>query len=106
MKQLISIGLVVTGAAVGLLSTLGDGWGLKLLMAGLGAFVGAVAGVSLSGHRHSDVPSRLTDETLRGLGTTDDDLLDNYWCDNGHPPFMRPPSPDGKQFGGADSETE
>ena len=48
MRKLIFIGFIVAGSAVGLLSTLGNGWGLKLFMMCLGALVGAAAGGALS----------------------------------------------------------
>ena len=48
MRKLIFIGSIVAGSAVGLLATLGDGWGLKLFMMCLGALVGAAAGGALS----------------------------------------------------------
>ena len=44
MRKLIFIGFVIAGSAVGLLSTLGDGWGLKLFLMCLGALVGGAAG--------------------------------------------------------------
>ena len=101
MRKLIFIGLIVAGSAVGLLSTLGDGWGLRLLMMCVGALVGTAGGGALSriGLGGSPVPRR--DDTLRGLGTTPEDLVDNFWRDEGHPQFMKPPSPDNKQFGGS-----
>jgi len=101
MRKLIFIGFIVAGSAVGLLSTLGDGWGLRLLMMCVGALVGTAGGGALSriGLGGSPVPRR--DDTLRGLGTTPEDLVDNYWRDEGHPQFMKPPSPDNKQFGGS-----
>lgn len=99
MRKLIFIGFVVAGSAVGLFSTLGDGWALKLLMVCIGALAGAAAGGALS---RMDRGGRMfhRNETLRGLGTTSDDLMDNYWRDEGHPQFMEPPSPDSKPFGG------
>lgn len=101
MRKLIFIGFIVAGSAIGLLSTLGDGWGLKFFMMCGGALVGAAAGGGLSsiGRGGSRVPRQ--DGTLRGLGTTPEDLADNYWRDEGHPQFMKPPSPDDKQFGGS-----
>ncbi len=100
MRKLIVIGFIVAGSAAGLLSTLGDGWALKLFMMCLGALVGAVAGGALSriGRRGRPMPRR--DDALRGLGTTSEDLVDNYWRDEGYPQFMKPPSPDSKEFGG------
>ena len=100
MRKLIFIGSIVAGSAVGLLATLGDGWGLKLFMMCLGALVGAAAGGALSRIGRGGRPMPHRDDSLRGLGTTSEDLLDNYWRVEGHPKFMNPPSPDSKQFGG------
>lgn len=101
MPKLIFVGFIVAGSAVGLLASLGDGWGLKLLMVSFGALVGAAVGGGLAkigrGGRHAVREH----QTLRGLGTTPEDLMDNYWRDEGHPQFMKPPSPDNKQFGGS-----
>ena len=100
MRKLVVIGFVIAGAAIGLLSSLGETWALKVFMMGLGGLVGAIAGAALSriGQGSSSTPRR--DDALRGLGTTPEDLMDNYWRDEGHPQFMKPPSPDSKQFGG------
>lgn len=101
MRKLIFIGFIVAGSAIGLLSTLGDGWSLKFFMMCGGALVGTAVGGGLLriGRGESLVPRQ--DDTLRGLGTTPEDLVDNYWRDEGHPQFMKPPSPDNKQFGGS-----
>ncbi len=100
MRKLIFIGFVVAGVAIGLLSAMGEAWGLKLFMLALGGLVGATAGAALSrtGQGGQPIPSR--DDALRGLGATSEDLMENYWRDEGHPQFMKPPSSDSKQFGG------
>lgn len=100
MRKLIFVGFIVAGSAIGLLSALGERWALKGFMIGLGALVGATAGAVLSRIGQGGRPISRRDETLRGLGTTSEDLMDNYWRDEGHPQFMKPPSPDSKQFGG------
>ena len=100
MKKLIFIGLTLLGAAVGLLSTLGDGWSLKLFMMCFGVLVGATAGGAISRIGRGSRPMPHRDDILRGLGTTSEDLMVNYWRDEGHPQFMKQPSPDSKQFGG------
>ena len=100
MRKLVVIGFVMAGAAIGLLSSLGETLALKVFMMGLGALIGAIAGAALSriGQGSRSTPRR--DDALRGLGTTSEDLMDNYWRDEGHPQFMKPPSADSKQFGG------
>jgi hypothetical protein len=100
MRKFIFIGFVVAGSSVGLLSTLGDGWGLKLFMTCLGALSGAAFGGALSRIGRNGRPMLRRDDTLRGLGTTSEDLMDNYWRDEGHPQFMKPPSSVSEEFGG------
>lgn len=100
MRKLILIGFIITGSAIGLLSALGETWALKGFMMGLGALIGATAGAALSRIGQGGRPTPRRDDALRGLGTTSEDLMDNYWRDEGHPQFMKPPSPDSKQFGG------
>lgn len=76
----------------------GASWGPRLVVMFFGALGGAAVGGAFSGMRK---PGRPREDALRGLGTTDEDRLDNYWRDQGHPQFMKPPSPDSKQFGGS-----
>ena len=100
MRKLIFIGFVVAGVAIGLLSAMGESWGLKLFMLALGGLVGATAGAALSRIAQGGRPISSRDDALRGLGATSEDLMENYWRDEGQPQFMKPPSPDSKQFGG------
>lgn len=100
MRKLVVIGFIVAGSAIGLLSTLGEKWALKGFMMGIGALVGATAGAALARIGQGNCPTPRWDDALRGLGTTSEDLMDNYWRDEGHPQLMKPPSPDSKQFGG------
>lgn len=106
MRILMFIGFIVAGSAVGLLSCLGDDFGITLFMTCLGAFFGAILGRAISGIGRGRSPGKYPDDTLRGLGTTDDDLLDNYWRDENHPQFMKPASPDSKPFRGAGGTTD
>ena len=100
MRKLVVIGFVIAGLAIGLLSALGETWAVKVFMMVLGGLIGAIAGVALSriGQGGRQTPRR--DNALRGLGTSSEDLTENYWRDEGHSQFMKPPSPDSKQFGG------
>lgn len=100
MRKFVVIGFIVAGSAIGLLSALDERWALEGFMMGLGALVGAIAGTVLSKIGQDGRPISRRNDTLRGLGTTSEDLMDNYWRDEGHPQFMKPPSPDSKQFGG------
>lgn len=100
MRKLIFVVFVIAGSAIGLLSALGESWTLKVFMMVFGGLVGATAGAALSRIGRGGRPTPRRDDALRGLGTTSEDLMDNYWRDEGHPQLMKPPSPDSKQFGG------
>jgi hypothetical protein len=100
MRKTIFFGFIALGGAVGLLATLDNSWSVKLVMAVFGALVGSALGGALSRIGRSGQPLAFKEDGLRGLGTTPDDLMDNYWRDQGHPQFMKPPSADSKQLGG------
>lgn len=86
MRAVIFLGFVAVGAAVGLISTLPDDWGLRVVMAAIGAIAGAAIGGAASrifaGSRKT---SEVESETAPGPGGTGDDLVENYWRDKGRP---------------------
>ncbi|MBA3996538.1 MAG: hypothetical protein K2Y02_10975 [Burkholderiaceae bacterium] len=106
MRKLIFIGFVVVGTILGLVLAASASWGARLVVMSFGALAGAAVGGSVSGIGKRGRAPQLRDGALRGLGTTSEDLMDNYWRDEGHPQFMKPPSPDNKQFGGSDGMTD
>lgn len=101
MRKLIFIGFIVVGIALGLVLAARASWGPRFVVMLFGALAGAAVGGAFSGIGKSGRGPRFRDETLRGLGTTTEDLMDNYWRDEGHPQFMKPASPDSKKFGGS-----
>lgn len=101
MRKLIFIVFVAAGMALALLFGIRADWGTRLVLMFFGAIAGAAVGGAVSGigkRRRSRLLAEV--DVLRGLGNTPEDLMDNYWRDEGHPQFMKPPSPDSKQFGG------
>lgn len=92
MRRTIFIIFVLLGAAVGMLATLNDGWGLKGVMIAIGAVAGAVFGGVLTkiGTRSVTRDPSLALDAAYGQGTASEDRDRNYWRDKGHPPFMRP----------------
>lgn len=62
MRKAVFIVFIALGAAVGLLATLDNGWGLSLTMAAFGALIGSAIGGALSriGKSGSPWPSRKT----------------------------------------------
>ncbi len=101
MRKLIFIGIVLVGAVLGLVLGARASWGPRFVMMSFGALAGAAVGGAIANLGKRGVTLRLRDDTLRGLGTTSEDLMDNYWRDEGHPQFMKPPLPNSKQFGGS-----
>ncbi len=101
MRKVIFVGFVVVGALLGLALAAGAAWGPRFVIMSFGALAGAAVGGALSNIGRRGSIRWPKDEALRGLGTTSEDLEDNYWRDEGHPQFMKPPSPDSRQFGGS-----
>ncbi len=89
MRKAVFLTLVVIGAAVGLVSTTGDAWGVKIVMSTVGAVAGAAIGGAVSGIAASS-SRRLSREAEvgTGLGMYPNDLMDNYWRDKGRPPLV------------------
>lgn len=99
MRKAIFAFFLLLGIGCGLLSTWNDEWGIQLVMMAIGAMGGSAVGGALS---QIGKPLRrfplATEEDLRpfpgGLGTTSRDRAANYWRDEGHMPFMKPPRPE------------
>jgi hypothetical protein len=102
MRKPIFIGFIVVGAAVGMLVAIDGDWGLRIVMMVIGAVVGAAVGGVLTrmggqsrpGHRATFLSGSY------GSGTSPDELAENYWRDQGHAPFTKPPraEPDRHMF--------
>ncbi|EXI80478.1 MAG: hypothetical protein AW10_01808 [Candidatus Accumulibacter appositus] len=98
MRKAVLIFFLSLGIGIGLLSAWGDDWGLRLIMMAVGALFGGAIGGGLSsiGKPQRRLPL-LTEEEMNpipGMGTSSRDLAANYWRDEGHPPFMKPPRPE------------
>ena len=101
MRKLIFISFIVLGAAVGLFSALHDDWRVKAVMMPIGSVVGIVLGgaLTITGRRSRPSQTFQSDHSY-GHATTTNYLDSNYWRDNAHPPFMKPPNaePDHHMF--------
>jgi hypothetical protein len=98
MRKAVFIFFLSLGIAAGALATKGDDWGLSAVMMGMGALFGAAIGGGLAsiGNARRRHALRTEDEIdpIPGMGTSSRDLAANYWRDEGHPPFMKPPRPE------------
>lgn len=98
MRKAVFIFFLSLGIAAGALATRGDDWGLSAVMMVVGALFGAAIGGGLAsiGKRQRLLALRTDEEidVVPGMGTSSRDLAANYWRDEGHPPFMKPPRPE------------
>lgn len=99
MRKAIFTFFLLLGIGSGLMSAWDDGLGLSIVMMSVGALFGGAIGGGLSqigsGRRH--LPLRALEEREPipgGLGTSSRDLAANFWRDEGHMPFMKPPRPE------------
>ena len=101
MRKIIFFAFITAGSAAGLIAALNGDWGLRLVMMVIGSVIGAAIGGAMTraGRRP---PMRVPSEVNQsyGQGTSAEDRDGNYWRDQGHPPFMKPPSaePDRHMF--------
>jgi len=98
MRKAIFLFFLLLGIGAGYLSARNDDWGLRIGMMAVGAMFGGAIGGGLSqiGKRQPRRPL-LTEEEIEpipGMGTSGRDLAANYWRDEGHPQFMKPPRPE------------
>lgn len=79
MRTFILIGFVVLGAALGLFSAMNESFGVRIVMATIGALVGVAIGGALSrvGRRALDA------SPMADLTETTEDGVSNYWLDHG-----------------------
>lgn len=91
MRKLLFVGIIALGAMLGLLVAAEDEVATRLVMAVIGAIVGSAIGGALARIGHAGQTLKWYRDAIPGLGVTSDDLAANYWRDQGHPPFMKPP---------------
>lgn len=91
MRKAIFVGFLAFGVVVGLLSSWDDGWGVKIVMMGIGAMFGVAVGGGLSklGQGRPYFHSAQSGDIPGALGTSSEDLSANFWRDRGLPPFVK-----------------
>ncbi len=83
LRKAIFLTLGGAGALVGVVATINGDWGLRLVMAGVGALVGAALGGAAI-----RLGRRATERReIPGMGTTTADIAANFWRDKGRPPM-------------------
>ncbi len=103
MRKLLALAILVFGALAGLLSAAEDNWGTRVVMIGVGLlFTAPVAGAIAITKRRDGVQLETDwqERPIAGQGVSARDLVANYWRDQGHAPFTKPPNgpPDKHQF--------
>ena len=82
LRKAIFVAFVAIGALVGGIAAIDGDWGLRAVMAGLGALVGAALGGAASRLGRRATERRV----IPGMGTTSADIAANFWRDRGRPP--------------------
>lgn len=94
LRLALFLAIVAAGAIAGFATGSGEDSATRLVLAGVGALIGAAIGgaaLKLGGIKGSNTS---TVGATPGSGVTSEDLAANYWRDKGHPPFMKPPEGD------------
>lgn len=99
MRKLVFFLFLSAGIALGWLSSRHDDVGLQIVMMLVGALSGGAIGGGLSqiGARNSSLRRMPTEEELHpipGMGSSGRDIAANFWRDEGHLPFAKPPRPE------------
>lgn len=80
MRKIVLLIAVILGASVGLLTSLTDGIGVKIVMMSIGAIAGAAIGGALARAGRKKLPPS---ESIPGMGTFSEEQMRNYWRDKG-----------------------
>lgn len=97
MRKLVFFLFLTAGVGLGWMSSRHDEMGLQVVMMLVGALFGGAIGGGLSqiGARNPSLRSIPSEEELHpipGMGLAPRDSAANYWRDEGHFPFMKPPT--------------
>ena len=85
MRRAIFILFVAFGAGLGLIASLDDALGLKVVMMCIGALAGTAIGGAISMHGRTPGGRSSIDDDSTGLGTLEADRMSNHWLDRGRP---------------------
>lgn len=82
LRKLVFLLFVGVGVLIGVAAAQHGDWVLRIVMAGLGALVGAALGGAAARLGRGGVERH----PIPGLGTTLSDIAANFWRDKGRPP--------------------
>ncbi|MFY9512783.1 MAG: hypothetical protein WAQ05_17595 [Rubrivivax sp.] len=111
MRKAIFLFFLLLGIGAGYRSASDGDWGLRTVMMAVGALFGGAIGGGLSQIGKPRMRRRrlLTEEEIEpipGGGSSGRDMAVNYWRDEGHLPFAKPPRPEhGAKMFDADRNT-
>ena len=91
MKRWIFIGFIAFGTLVGLVSGVNSDWDARIVMMCVGALAGVAIGGGVTRMGSKPLPKTSWFDLPYGDGSTEDELVKNYWRDRGHAPFTKPP---------------
>ncbi|WP_038213262.1 hypothetical protein [Xenophilus azovorans] len=99
MRKAIFLFFLLLGVGAGFLLARSEDWGVRIVMMAVGALFGGAIGGGLSqiGKQQPRRRRLLTEEEVEpipGGGGSGRDLAVNYWRDEGHLPFTKPPRPE------------
>lgn len=99
MRKAVFLLFLLLGIGAGYLSARNDDLGLRIVMMAVGALFGGAIGNALSRigtHRPRGWQLRSNDEfdSVPGSDKMNRETAFNYWRDEGHPPFTKPPRPE------------
>lgn len=83
LRKVIFLAFVGAGVLIGVVAARDGDWGLRFVMAGLGAIFGAAIGGAVVRLGRKATERRV----IPGLGTTTSDIAANFWRDKGRPPL-------------------
>lgn len=99
MRKIVFVVFLLLGIGAGFLPARNDDWGLRIVMMAVGAlFGGAICGALSQFGKRRQRPRQLRNteeaDSIAGSDMMGREAAFNYWRDEGHLPFTKPPRPE------------